>query len=203
MTKVVGVRFRRAGKIYYFDPGKAKMAAGSHVIVETARGIEYGTVLIAPKEVDDKAVVQPLKPVIRVATPEDDKTEQRNKEKEKEAFKKEMQDKYNKLPEAQKEAYKKASEAGLKATVNACNDYIERVEEAILRDKLGELPEAISFSYIAKKYFGKSRNWLYQRINGNIVNGKKARFTDNELKTFLNALNDVSEMIHQTSLKIS
>ena len=111
---------------------------------------------------------------------------------EKEAFKKEMQDKYNKLPEAQKEAYKKASEAGLKATVNACNDYIERVEEAILRDKLGELPEAISFSYIAKKYF-----------NGNIVNGKKARFTDNELKTFLNALNDVSEMIHQTSLKIS
>ena len=114
----------------------------------------------------------------------------------------EEKDKYNKLPEAQKEAYKKASEAGLKATVNACNDYIERAEEAILRDKLGELPEAISFSYIAKKYFGKSRNWLYQR-NGNIVNGKKARFTDNELKTFLNALNDVSEMIHQTSLKIS
>ena len=106
---------------------------------------------------------------------------------EKEAFKKEMQDKYNKLQ---------------KATVNACNDYIERAEEAILRDKLGELPEAISFSYIAKKYFGKSRNWLYQRINGNIVNGKKARFTDNELKTFLNALNDVSEMIHQTSLKL-
>ena len=69
MTKVVGVRFRRAGKIYYFDPGKARMEAGSHVIVETARGIEYGTVLIAPKEVDDKVVVQPLKPVIRVATP--------------------------------------------------------------------------------------------------------------------------------------
>ena len=80
---------------------------------------------------------------------------------------------------------------------------IERAEEAILRDKLGELPEAISFSYIARKYFGKSRNWLYQRINGNIVDGKKARFTDNELKTFLNALNDVSEMIHQTSLKLS
>ena len=61
------------------------------------------------------------------------------------------------------ERFKEPSEAGLKATVNACNDYIERVEEAILRDKLGELPEAISFSYIAKKYFGKSRNWLYQR----------------------------------------
>nr|WP_249932075.1 DUF5053 domain-containing protein [Bacteroides salyersiae] len=80
---------------------------------------------------------------------------------------------------------------------------IERAEETILRDKLGELPEAISFSYIARKYFGKNRHWLYQRINGNIVNGKKARLTDNELKTFLNALNDVSEMIHQTSLKLS
>ena len=78
MTKVVGVRFRRAGKIYYFDPGKAKMAAGSQVIEETARGIEYGTVLIDPKEVDDKAVVQPLKPVISVAIPEDEKTEFRN-----------------------------------------------------------------------------------------------------------------------------
>ena len=122
---------------------------------------------------------------------------------ERKAFKKEMQDKYSKLPTSKKEAYKKASEAGLKATVEACNDFIERAEEAILRDKLGELPEVISFSYIAKKYFGKSRNWLYQRINGNIVNGKKARFTDKELKTFLNALNDVSEMIHQTSLKLS
>ena len=108
---------------------------------------------------------------------------------ERDAFKKEMQAKYNALPEDQREAYKKASESGLKATVDACNDFIERAEEAILRDKLGELPEAISFSYIAKKYFGKSRNWLY-------------RFTDNELQTFLNALKDVSEMIHQTSLKL-
>lgn len=124
-------------------------------------------------------------------------------EEERKAFKKEMQDKYSNLSEDQKEAYKKASESGLKATINSCNDFIERAEEAILRDKLGELPEAISFSYIAKKYFGKSRNWLYQRINGNIVNGKKARFTDNELQTFLNALKDVSEMIHQTSLKLS
>lgn len=88
MIKVVGVRFRRAGKIYYFDPGKSEkdMVAGSHVIVETARGVEYGTVLIGPKEVAEDSVVQPLKPVIRVATKEDDKTEERNKEKEKEAF---------------------------------------------------------------------------------------------------------------------
>ena len=69
---------------------------------------------------------------------------------ERDAFKKEMQAKYNALPEDQREAYKKASESGLKATVDACNDFIERAEEAILRDKLGELPEAISFSYIAK-----------------------------------------------------
>ena len=120
---------------------------------------------------------------------------------EKEAFKKEMQDKYNKLPEAQKEAYKKASEAGLKATGNACNDYIERAEEAILRDKLGELPEAISFSYIAKKYFGKSRNWLYQRINGNVVNGKPCRFTAEELDRFNHALKDISQKIG--SLRLS
>lgn len=122
---------------------------------------------------------------------------------EREAFKKEMQAKYNALTEEQKEIYKQTSESGLKATVDACNDFIERAEETILRDKLGELPEAISFSYIAKKYFGKSRNWLYQRINGNIVNGKKACFTDNELQTFLNALKDVSDMINQTSLKLS
>lgn len=86
MIKVVGVRFRSAGKIYYFAPGKAKMTVGTHVIVETARGVEYGTVLVAPKEVDESRVVQPLKSVIRVATPEDDKTEERNKAKEKEAY---------------------------------------------------------------------------------------------------------------------
>lgn len=87
MTKVVGVRFRQAGKIYYFDPKNLKMETGSHVIVETARGVEYGTVIIASKEVEDDKVVQPLKAVIRVATPEDDRIEERNHEKEKEAYK--------------------------------------------------------------------------------------------------------------------
>lgn len=86
MIKVVGVRFRRAGKIYYFAPGKQKIEKGMHVIVETARGVEYGTVLIAPREVKEESVIQPLKPVIRVATAEDDKTEEKNKAKEKEAF---------------------------------------------------------------------------------------------------------------------
>ncbi|MCF2643216.1 MAG: stage 0 sporulation family protein [Roseburia sp.] len=87
MIKIVGVRFRSAGKIYYFDPAGYDMIVGTHVIVETARGIEYGTVMIEPREVEEDKVVQPLKPVIRVATPADEKQEQRNKEKEKEAFK--------------------------------------------------------------------------------------------------------------------
>lgn len=87
MIKIVGVRFRSAGKIYYFDPAGYDMIVGTHVIVETARGVEYGTVMIEPREVDEDKVVQPLKPVIRVATPADEKQEQRNKEKEKEAFK--------------------------------------------------------------------------------------------------------------------
>ena len=86
MTKIVGIRFRTAGKIYYFDPVDFELDMAMHVIVETARGIEMGTVLIPPKEVDDDKVVSPLKPVIRVATDEDEKTVERNKEKEKEAF---------------------------------------------------------------------------------------------------------------------
>ena len=87
MIKVVGIRFRNAGKIYYFDPKDFEMEVGSHAIVETARGIEYGTVLIAPREVADDQVVQPLTPVIRVATEEDTKTVERNKEREKNAYK--------------------------------------------------------------------------------------------------------------------
>ena len=87
MVKVVGVRFRSAGKIYYFDPAECDMKVGTHVIVETARGVEYGTVMIAPREVANDKVVQPLKSVIRVATKEDEKQERRNKEKEKDAFK--------------------------------------------------------------------------------------------------------------------
>ena len=87
MTKVVGIRFQRAGKIYYFDPLDYDLEVPMHVIVETARGVEMGTVLIAPKEVEDDQVVQPLKPVIRIATDEDEKVMERNKEKQAEAFK--------------------------------------------------------------------------------------------------------------------
>ena len=86
MTTVVGIRFQKAGKIYYFDPCGFDLETGMHAIVETARGVEMGTVLIPPKEVEDEKVIQPLKPVIRIATDEDERTIERNKEKEKEAF---------------------------------------------------------------------------------------------------------------------
>lgn len=86
MIKVIGVRFRQAGKIYYFDPLDLDVEAGQHVIVETARGVEYGLVLVGPREVEEEKVIQPLKPVLRVATPEDDEIEIKNKEKEKAAF---------------------------------------------------------------------------------------------------------------------
>lgn len=86
MTTIIGVRFRKAGKIYYFAPGDLHIEKGDHVIVETARGVEYGSVIIAPREVDDTEIVSPLKEVIRVATQEDDLKEEENREKEKKAY---------------------------------------------------------------------------------------------------------------------
>lgn len=86
MIKVIGVRFRNAGKIYFFSPGRLELATGNHVIVETARGVEYGSVVIPPKDVEESRVVQPLKPVIRLATEDDDRIEARNRDKEKDAF---------------------------------------------------------------------------------------------------------------------
>lgn len=86
MTKVIGVRFRNVGKIYYFGPKDYDIHVGSHVIVETARGVEYGHVVLAPREVEDHAVVQPLRDVLRLATQEDEEREEKNREKEKEAF---------------------------------------------------------------------------------------------------------------------
>lgn len=87
MVKVIGVRFRTAGKIYFFNPGNFEIKQNDHVIVETARGIEYGTVIGAPKEVEEEKVVQPLKPVLRIANKKDDEQEAANRQKEKEAFK--------------------------------------------------------------------------------------------------------------------
>ena len=87
MTKVIGVRFRQAGKVYFFSPGKFHIKQGDKVIVETARGVEFGSVVSGVKEVPDETIMQPLKSVIRIATEEDKRNEERNREKEKEAFK--------------------------------------------------------------------------------------------------------------------
>ena len=86
MTRVIGVRFRPAGKIYFFAPGKYEIKTGDKVIVETARGVEFGSVVSGPKDVEDDKVTQPLKPVIRIATKDDIRKEEKNREKEKEAF---------------------------------------------------------------------------------------------------------------------
>ncbi|SDH12556.1 PSP1 domain-containing protein [Marvinbryantia formatexigens] len=86
MTKIVGVRFRTAGKIYYFDPKNMMIKRGEHVIVETARGVEYGRVVTGTRDVPEDTVVQPLKPVLRVATAEDDEKVRRNRIREKDAF---------------------------------------------------------------------------------------------------------------------
>ena len=87
MTKVIGVRFRTAGKIYYFGPKDIEFRRGEHVIVETARGVEYGTVVLPNMEVEESKITQPLKNVIRKATGDDDEREKRNREKEKDAYK--------------------------------------------------------------------------------------------------------------------
>ncbi len=86
MVKVTGIRFKSMGKIYYFDPGDFKLENGMHAVVETSRGIEYGLVVIASKEVSEDKIVSPLKKVIRIATEEDDRTVANNKKKEAEAM---------------------------------------------------------------------------------------------------------------------
>jgi cell fate regulator YaaT (PSP1 superfamily) len=86
MQLVVGIRFKKAGKIYYFNPNGIELEQGDHVVVETARGIEYGEVVVAPKLVEDDDIVSPLKDVIRKATEEDDRAVRENKAKEAEAF---------------------------------------------------------------------------------------------------------------------
>ncbi len=86
MVKVVGVRFRTGSKVYYFDPLQFEIKKDDNVIVETARGIEYGLVVSDIIELDESGIVQPLKPVIRIATPRDTAQDEANREKEKEAF---------------------------------------------------------------------------------------------------------------------
>lgn len=86
MITVIGVRFRSGGKVYYFGPGELEIKNGDHVIVETARGVEYGYVVLGNRQVEDDKVIQPLKSVIRLATEEDSIKEESNRKKEKDAF---------------------------------------------------------------------------------------------------------------------
>ena len=86
MINIVGVRFKNAGKIYYFDPVDFAIEKDMDVVVETARGLEYGTVVVGKKEIDEESLVSPLKPIIRIATEEDTKIYKENKEKAKETF---------------------------------------------------------------------------------------------------------------------
>ena len=86
MIRVVGIRFRNAGKIYFFAPGDFDIKRGTHVVVETARGIEFGTCVNDPKDVTDDEIVSPLKPILRIATPKDEEQAETNRSKEKEAF---------------------------------------------------------------------------------------------------------------------
>ena len=87
MTTIIGVKFRNVSKIYYFNPGDFDVHYNDHVIVETARGIEYGTVVLSPMQLEDEKVPQPLKDMIRMATPEDNEREAENRRKEKDAYK--------------------------------------------------------------------------------------------------------------------
>ena len=91
-------------------------------------------------------------------------------------------------------SYVKASNVGLHVTLQAA-------EELIMTINLGEIAKAVSLSYIATTYFGKSRSWLYQRLNGHTVNGKQAQFSPDEKKQFALALKDLSIQLHNTSLK--
>ncbi len=87
MVKIVGVRFKKNGKIYYFDPDVVNLQLHDHVIVETARGVEYGEVVLGPKEVSEKDISNPLKKVLRLATDADNQKHADNKKAEQEAFK--------------------------------------------------------------------------------------------------------------------
>lgn len=86
MKNIIGVRFKKPGKIYFFDPGENKIEKGTFVIVETTMGQEYAEVIIANRKMDEKKIVKPLKKIIRVATKSDEKRNKENKKIEKEAF---------------------------------------------------------------------------------------------------------------------
>jgi len=115
-------------------------------------------------------------------------------EAERSAFQENRAKRLEKLSDVERASYVKASNAGLLSTLQAA-------EELIMTINLGEIAKAVSLSYIATTYFGKSRSWLYQRLNGHTVNGKQAQFSPDEKKQFALALKDLSIQLHDTSLK--
>ena len=170
MIKVVGIRFQRAGKIYYFDPLDYDLETAMHVIVETARGIEMGTVLIPPKEVDDDKVVQPLKPVIRIATDDDEKVIEKNKEKEERNFQSELKDviefyenNITLITSFISEDMEKYLKSGLYADL-----IIEAMKEAVCRNKR-------SWKYVA--------SILNDCINNKVYTAKQFRIRQEEFKS--------------------
>ncbi|GHT53884.1 hypothetical protein FACS189451_06580 [Bacteroidia bacterium] len=116
--------------------------------------------------------------------------------KEKDAFQKRIKAEFNKKTIEEQRAYMKASEMGLKAIG-------DRVEELIEKTELGEVANIISMAYLSQKYFGKTRHWLYQRLNGSIVNGKPAKFTTEEKVKLKQALQDIGHIMQNTSFKIA
>ena len=110
------------------------------------------------------------------------------------AFQENKAKRLEKLSDNELASYVKASNAGLLSTLQAA-------EELIMTINLGEIAKAVSLSYIATTYFGKSRSWLYQRLKGYTVNGKQAQFSPDEKKQFALALKDLSVQLHDTSLK--
>lgn len=109
---------------------------------------------------------------------------------------KKLCDKYKDRP-----GFKKEVAAFLKSRLAISKKNIDKIEDMInLREQLNEVSEIVSLSYIAKKYFGKSRSWLHQRINGNIVNGKKCRFTNDEMHQLQNAIKDIGKKLGSLSI---
>lgn len=93
-------------------------------------------------------------------------------------------------------------EEGVNQLIEGMDKAIAEADEMIFRAKLGDLPDALSLSYIAQKYFGKSRGWLMQKVNGNKVNGKVAGFTDEERRRFREALQDLSEKMSAVAMSL-
>jgi actin-related protein len=123
-------------------------------------------------------------------------------EEEKNEFFSEREEDFARKTEEEKEIYRQGFLASGVALREKMQDLIQEIREIKMKEKLGEVPEIISLNYVAKKYFNKSRGWLHQRLNGYLVNGKPASFTDEEKKILASALVDIADKIKKTSLSL-